>query len=214
MIHARDRARGLEKLIISRKLKSSLGSGARLFLLGVTPLVPPLSSPCSRNGRNFKRKFTNEGDFPRTPPRRFPSRKRRREAEGKKRWRRLRRGKSHGAFPQPFSALHHQRAARDFLEVASPFFFFTSTRVRSERAAGREKWDTAVPTKIYLSTCRDRNCFRTSLAKCVGAHIQILKQFARWKQNDWRAVILAAISFYFHMSHIQNFIFLWKRTLN
>lgn len=75
---------GLEKLIISRKLKSSLGrrgGNARLFLFGVAlpspplpslpPSLLPLSPSSSRspgNGRNFKRKFTNEGDFPSPPP--------------------------------------------------------------------------------------------------------------------------------------------------
>lgn len=75
---------GLEKLIISRKLKSSLGrrgGNARLFLFGVAlpspplpslpPSLLPLSHSSSRspgNGRNFKRKFTNEGDFPSPPP--------------------------------------------------------------------------------------------------------------------------------------------------
>lgn len=49
-----------------------------MFLFGVasSPLSPlsPLSSPSSSssrspgNGRNFKRKFTNEGDFPSPPP--------------------------------------------------------------------------------------------------------------------------------------------------
>lgn len=37
--------------------------------------------------------------------------------------RRLQRGKSHGAFPQPFSALHHQRAAPRLSRSFVSFFF-------------------------------------------------------------------------------------------
>lgn len=127
MIHARGRARGLEKLIISRKLKSSLVEGRVCFCSASS--LSPLSSPCSRNGRNFKRKFTNEGDFPRTPLRRFPRRKRRSKGKKTRKRRRLRRGKSHGAFP--FSAFHHQHTARDFLEVASSFFFHLNSYTRA-----------------------------------------------------------------------------------
>lgn len=53
----------------------------RVCFCSASPPSSHPSSPCSRNGRNFKRKFTNEGDFPRTPLRRFPGRKRRRQGE-------------------------------------------------------------------------------------------------------------------------------------
>lgn len=113
MIPARGRIRSRKINYIS-KVKIEFGwRGAFVFARRRSSSLSLPVIPYSRNGRNFKRKFTNEGDFPRTPP------LSRREGE-----RRLRRGKSHGAFPQPFSALHHQRTARDFLGVSSPFFFF------------------------------------------------------------------------------------------
>lgn len=87
--------------------------------------LPLLAVPLlSRNGRNFKRKFTNEGDFPRPPPRRFTGRRRRRG----------RRGGGEGCeeenrtalfrsrFPR---ALHHQRTVETFPpSFVSSFFLF------------------------------------------------------------------------------------------
>lgn len=64
------------------KVKIEFGEGgragnARLFLFGV---ALPLQSP--GNGRNFKRKFTNEGDFPSLPSP-APTRLQRGRGEGK-----------------------------------------------------------------------------------------------------------------------------------
>jgi len=53
-----------------------------LFLLSVVPRLSPFLGPfCPRNGRNFKRKFTNEGDFPCALPSVPLSRQEQREEE-------------------------------------------------------------------------------------------------------------------------------------
>lgn len=175
MIHAVG-ARGLEKLIISRKLKSSLGGGVRLFLLSVVlplpPSLPPLPLPpelpftlYSRNGRNFKRKFTNEGDFPRTPlTALLPTEKRRRT---------LRRGKSRGAFPQQFSALHHQRT-RPRLSPSFIFLFFlfllpqfTRAVIANCPARPRKMRYRGLDKNSSFHVPRDRNCFTRKVSRNV-----------------------------------------------
>lgn len=170
MIHARGRAWSRKINYIS-KVKIEFGwRGAFVFARRRSSSLPSSTAPYSWNGRNFKRKFTNEGDFPRTPS---PPLCRQEEDEMKEEQgeeRRLRRGKSHGAFPQPFSALHHQRMTRDFLGVSFPFFFNLLNSRAVTANCSREKWDTTVPTKILLPICRDRNCFKRSFAKYVPAY--------------------------------------------
>lgn len=158
MIHARGRARSRKINYIS-KVKIEFGwRGAFVFARRRSPSLSLSATLYSRNGRNFKRKFTNEGDFPRTPPRRFPDRRR-------TRWRR--RG---GYEEENRTALFRSRFPRfiinarpetfsEFLVSFFFFFFFKSPQlvrvVTTNR--GREKWDTAVPTKIYFLIRCDRN---------------------------------------------------------
>jgi len=139
-----------------------------LFLLSVVPR--PF---CPRNGRNFKRKFTNEGDFPCAPPSVPPSlggSSRRRRRRGRRRKRQ--RGKSRGAFP--ISALHHQRMVplpppRDFPpDFRVPFFISVcarklsghgeTTAARNEMPRLRQKF--IFPRAIVIaSEFRLANCF-------------------------------------------------------
>lgn len=76
MIHARGRIRSRKINYIS-KVKIEFGwRGAFVFARHRSSSLALSVIPYSRNGRNFKRKFTNEGDFPHSSP--FPDRERRR----------------------------------------------------------------------------------------------------------------------------------------
>lgn len=68
--------RGLEKLIISRKLKSSLGGGARLFLLGVVPRPSPPPPLTRGTAEILNESLLMKATFRALPPRRFPGRRR------------------------------------------------------------------------------------------------------------------------------------------
>lgn len=67
------------------------------------------------------------------------------------------------------------------------FFFFPPLQLARASGYGelwsRKMRDTAVPAKIHLSMCRDRNCFKSSLAKCFGSRVQILKLSAAFKSG-------------------------------
>lgn len=178
MIHARGRARSRKINYIS-KVKIEFGwGGARLFLLGVVPRPSAPSPPHTRGTAEIlNESLLMKATFRALLPAAFPTGGGRDEGGAEDAQRRLRRGKSHGAFPQPFSALHHQRAARDFLGVSSPFFFFFKSL---QLARVSEPWPRKMryrgPGKNFAShTLCDRNCFRRSFVKRVHSRGQILK---------------------------------------
>lgn len=109
------------------KVKIEFGEGgragnARLFLFGV---ALPLQSP--GNGRNFKRKFTNEGDFPSLPSP-APTRLQRGRGEGKI----APRGVVFRAFSTGLCPAGRPPAT--FLEYLSFSFFFFFPRARRTRS--------------------------------------------------------------------------------
>jgi len=82
MIPARGRARSRKINYISKVKIEFRWRGAFVFAQRRPSSRPvPQSLPVPRNGRNFKRKFTNEGDFPCAPPSVPPSRQEQREEE-------------------------------------------------------------------------------------------------------------------------------------
>lgn len=130
MIHARGRTRSRKINYIS-KVKIEFGwRGAFVFARRRSSSLSVI--PYSRNGRNFKRKFTNEGDFPRTPPP-FPTGRGGEEATKRK----IARSFSAAVF-RASSSTHGPRLSRSFVS----FFFFNLLNSHARAVTtnrGREK---------------------------------------------------------------------------
>lgn len=125
MIHARGRARSRKINYIS-KVKIEFGWwGAFVFARRRSSSLSPSATPYSRNGRNFKRKFTNEGDFPRTPPRRFPDQEEdeMKEQQGGEEVTKRKIARRFSVF-RASSSTHSSRLSRSFVS----FFLISSTR--------------------------------------------------------------------------------------
>lgn len=121
MIHARGRTRSRKINYIS-KVKIEFGwRGAFVFARRRSSSLSLSVIPYSRNGRNFKRKFTNEGDFPRTPPP-FPTRGRRRGGYEEENRTKL--------FRSRFPRFIINARPETFSEFRLLFFLISSTRTR------------------------------------------------------------------------------------
>lgn len=157
MIHVRSHTRSRKINYISKVKIEFRWRGA--FVFAQRRSSSPSSVPYSRNGRNFKRKFTNEGDFPCTPPSAaFPGGTGGRTGGGEAKRKITRRF-------SVFRASSSTYGPRDFPGVLSPFFStqlarasgYGELRLRKMRYRGSDK---------NSSSRADHNCFRRSFVKC------------------------------------------------
>lgn len=159
------------------KVKIEFGwRGAFVFARRRSPSPSLSAAPYSRNGRNFKRKFTNEGDFPRTPPRpAHPAGRGRDEGraggEEKATKRKIARRFSATVF-RASSSTHRPRLSRSFDSFF--FYLFTCTRERLRRTAAAKNEILRSQQKFTFPYAAIVIALEVS-AKCAGCRGQILK---------------------------------------